>query len=133
MRQLANVIFSLMCMVGVSAVATAGERAFMSGDVTLVNEPFEPVRAILAKPTYITKDPNLIPVKPYQPENLTLYQWAPVQLSPDTSRRRANPNAQARQHYDCLLEIVVREDGNIALVSKQGKDCNFRLSDWVGQ
>lgn len=105
----------------------------MSGDVTLVNGPFEPVKAILVKPDYVTQNLAEIPVQMPTKQTLTLYRWQTVQLSPDTSGRRANPNAQARQHYNCLLEIVVREDGNIALVSKQGQDCNFRLSDWVEQ
>jgi len=103
----------------------------MSGDVTLVNRPFEPVRAILAKPDYITQNPAEMHVQMPTPQTLTMYRWQPVQLSPDTSGRGANPNAQARQHYQCLLEITVREDGNIALISKQGQDCNFKLSDWV--
>lgn len=131
MRQLKNKTLILFCALGAASAAMAGEQTFMSGDVTLINHPYEPVKHILSEPMQVTHDLAQMHMQNVPPGQYTMYTWYPVHLLPALPHQENGTMVRLRQDYQCKLEITVRPDGNIALIGKEGQDCKFKLVDWV--
>lgn len=137
-------LLMLGCAMLLPVLAVAGEKAFMSGTVRLINKPFSIIKPYLGNPAQtLIRD-----AKPnewidwgdgeknmfHEGGTYTQYRYVPVRLVPDDARsaRRSGPAfAQTLHEYACLLTVTVGPDENIRLIGRQGSDCNFDLSRYL--
>ena len=132
----ARLLLMLGCLLGTN-VAHAGEKTFMSGEVTLIHKPFALIEPYLGKPMQLIERQS----KAHQwiewgdgSQNMFFddglykkYIYAPVRLVVPPSHRDQHKRQAVGREYNCKLDILVGPDGMISGVGKSGDGCTFEL------
>jgi hypothetical protein len=104
--------------------ALAQEQAVKNGDTSLVNQPYFILERILPPPTEVVFDPPSTPFGGLV-EGYTKYVFQPVRFRPKHSK--SSYRSAVVRTYECRLEIMVRPDGTVASIFREGHDCRFSL------